>query len=69
MFYANEVTSGRSYLVSRWGLAFPEKPTEGIEGWGFEPGAISPNSIGEKEDMLETEFNYVADDLFNHAYV
>lgn len=26
MFYAKDVTSGRSYLV------LPEKPTEGIEG-------------------------------------
>lgn len=39
------------------------------QGWGFEPGAISPNSNGEKEDMLETEFNYVANNLFNHVYV
>lgn len=69
MVYTNEVTGGGSCLVLRWGLALPEKLTERFEGWGFEPGAFDPSSSGEKEETLETEFNYVADDEFDHAYV
>lgn len=50
-------------------MALPKRPSMGLGGWGFEPGYISPISREKKEGKMEIEFNHVANDLLNHAYI
>lgn len=35
--HTNEVTLSGPPILTRWGLALPERPALGLEGWGFEP--------------------------------